>query len=77
MRSQVPVGIAIQVLKKLRIPFRGPFITPKNNRIYLVNEEILTEPEIMTLHRDGELKAENRRLLLKRLQGHEDLRERQ
>ena len=79
MPSPIVVRTALQTLLKLRIPFRGPFITPQNNRIYLIDEHILSEQEIIAFYGDGKLKPENHSLLLdlKRLQRHEDRGDRQ
>ncbi len=58
------IGFALRRLRKLHVPFRGPFTTPKKNRIYLVDEWLLTEQEIMALHACANLVAENGRLQL-------------
>lgn len=64
------IETALRMLRKLRMPFRGPFTTPSKNHIYIVGECVLTEAEILALHGDGKLKAGNHQLLLdlKRLQ---------
>lgn len=47
---------ALGALQALNIPFRGPFITPRKNRIYVVDDCILTEAEIVALHDGDKLK---------------------
>jgi hypothetical protein len=37
---------ALETLGALNIPLRGPFVTPKQNRIYVVDGCILTETEV-------------------------------
>lgn len=71
------LGIALQTLHELGIPFRGPFITPKQNCIYVLDACIVTAPEIIALHRSGKLTAENSSGLLHAFEGRrggEDLR---
>ncbi|MGB6962487.1 MAG: hypothetical protein WCD34_20595 [Candidatus Acidiferrum sp.] len=53
------IEVALQTLRTLNIAFRGPFITPKKHRIYLVDGCILTESEIVVLHEGGKLTSEN------------------
>ena len=55
---------ALQVLRALHVPFRGPFVTPKDHRIYLVDECLLTELEIISLHEQGKFAQENVATLL-------------
>ena len=50
---------ALWTLNELHISFRGPFITPKENRIFLVDGCILTEAEIVALHECGQFSSEN------------------
>src|SRR5215470_2540443 len=50
---------ALEALQKLCVPLRGPFITPKQNRIFVVGDCILTETEIVALHEAGKFTAEN------------------
>ena len=50
---------ALRTLQSLNIPLRGPFITRKGRRIFLVDGCILTEPEIIVLHEDGKFDPEN------------------
>jgi hypothetical protein len=50
---------AIRELQKLHIPFSGPFITRLKNRVYVINESILTEPEIIASYKIGRLRGEN------------------
>jgi hypothetical protein len=47
------IRAALQALQVLAVPFRGPFITPRGNHIYIVGGCILTAPEIVTLHESG------------------------
>ncbi|MGB7282375.1 MAG: hypothetical protein WBE13_08955 [Candidatus Acidiferrum sp.] len=47
------VEVALHALHALDIAFRGPFITPRNHRIYVVGGCILKESEIVTLHDSG------------------------
>jgi hypothetical protein len=59
-QTTVPgIEVALQTLETLRIAFRGPFITPKNHRIYVLDGCILTESEIVTLHESGKFTSEN------------------
>jgi hypothetical protein len=44
---------ALQVLENLGTYVRGPFVTPQRNSVYLVNECILTESELLGLYQDG------------------------
>jgi hypothetical protein len=44
---------ALQALQNLGTRVRGPFVTPQHNSIYLVNECILTESELLGLYQDG------------------------
>jgi hypothetical protein len=46
---------ARRTLKKLHIPFQGPFVTSEQNCIYVVHGSILTDREIIALHKDGRL----------------------
>lgn len=59
-QTAVPgIEVAVQSLHALKIAFRGPFITPKNHLIYVVEGCILTESEIVTLHESGKFTPEN------------------
>lgn len=49
---------ALETLETLNVPFRGPFVTPKQNRIYLVDGCILTETEIASFHELGNFTTE-------------------
>jgi len=49
---------ALQTLQALHVPFRGPFVTPKKHRIYVVDGCILGEAEIVTLHEGGKFTPE-------------------
>lgn len=51
--SPSKIDAALQTLQALHISFRGPFVTPKDHRIYLVDSCILTETEIVSLHELG------------------------
>jgi hypothetical protein len=53
------IEIALLNLQALNIALRGPFVTPKNHRIYLVDGCILTESEIVVLHEGGQFASEN------------------
>jgi hypothetical protein len=44
---------ALHALQTLRVPFRGPFVTPRSNHIYVVDGCILTASEIVALHERG------------------------
>lgn len=50
---------ALLTLEKLKVPFRGPFITPKEKRIFLINGCIVTESEVVALYEGGHLNPEN------------------
>jgi len=52
------IDAALQTLQALRVAFRGPFITPKGRRIYLVDNCILTEAEIIALYESGKFSQE-------------------
>lgn len=58
---------ALGALRALGVPFRGPFITPKKSRIYVVDQCILTEDEIVVLHESHKLKPQTVWPLLKDL----------
>lgn len=49
---------ALGALRALGVPFRGPFITPKKSRIYVVDQCILTEDEIVAFHEGHKLKPQ-------------------
>jgi len=53
------IEVALQTLRTLNIAFRGPFVTPKKHRIYVVDGCLLTESEIVALHEGGKLTSEN------------------
>ncbi|HKV23372.1 MAG TPA: hypothetical protein VJN93_02170 [Candidatus Acidoferrum sp.] len=57
--SPITLKAALSTLRALNIPFQGPFITPKEQRIYVVDDCILTEGEIVLLHKTGALTSEN------------------
>jgi hypothetical protein len=53
------IEIALQGLRGLKVAACGPFITPKNHRIYVIEGCILTESEIILFHEGGKFTAEN------------------
>jgi hypothetical protein len=53
------IEVALQTLRTLNIAFRGPFITPRNHLVYVVEGCLLTESEIVTLHESGQFAPEN------------------
>jgi hypothetical protein len=66
------VKAALRALEKLNISFRGPFVTPRENHIFMVDGCILTEAEVVTLHESGKFSPEEIGKLLsdlKQLQG--------
>lgn len=68
-QTAVPCKIedALQTLRTLDIAVRGPFVTPKEHCIYLVDGCILTESEIVALYASGKLTSENIRRFLSEL----------
>jgi hypothetical protein len=46
---------AVLHLERLHIPVRGPFVTPAHRHLFLVNECLLTEEELVALHSHGQL----------------------
>jgi hypothetical protein len=58
---------ALETLEALHVPFRGPFVTPKQNRIYLVDGCVLTEAEIASFHEGGNFAPERIRSFLRNL----------
>jgi hypothetical protein len=60
-QTTVPSNIraALQTLEALRVPFRGPFVTPKEKHIYVVDGCILTASEIAVLHERGILSPDS------------------
>jgi hypothetical protein len=46
---------ALLTLEGLHIPVRGPFVTPTRKHIFLINDCILTEDELVSLHKGGQL----------------------
>lgn len=61
------IKTALETLEALNIPFQGPFVTPKQNRIYLVDGCILTESEVGHFHRFGNFAPERIRSFLRHL----------
>ena len=59
------VKAALDGLQKLNVPFSGPFVTPKGNRIFIVYDCIVTEEEIVALHAAGKVTRENAANLLR------------
>ncbi len=57
---QTQLGAALRALKKLDISFRGPFVTPQRNCVYVVDECIVTYDEIVSFHQQGKLNDENK-----------------
>ena len=51
--------VALEALRTLSIAFCGPFVTPKERRIYVVDGCILTEAEVVVLHEGGKFTPEN------------------
>lgn len=49
---------ALQTLQDLNVCFRGPFVTPRKNRVYVIEGCLLTESEIVVLHEGGHFSAE-------------------
>lgn len=50
---------ALRDVQKLHIPFAGPFTTPLKNRVYVIDNSILTEPEIIASLKVGGLRGDN------------------
>jgi hypothetical protein len=50
---------ALLALEALGIPFRGPFVTPGGQHIYVVDACLLVEAEIVDLHASGKFDDEN------------------
>jgi len=53
MVSRWKLRSALRELQKLHIPFSGPFTTPLKNRLYVINDSLLTEPEIIASLKGG------------------------
>jgi hypothetical protein len=68
--DSVKLAAALQALREMNIPFRGPFVTPRGNRIFLVGvaDCILTEAEIVSFYEAHNLTAERTPDLLRELQ---------
>jgi|HubBroStandDraft_4_1064222.scaffolds.fasta_scaffold141334_2 hypothetical protein len=49
------IEAALEKLSALEIPFRGPFQTPKGQTIFLVENHIFTEQELLALFREEAL----------------------
>lgn len=64
---------ALETLEALNIPFRGPFVTPKQNRIYVVDGCILTDTEIASFHELGNFARERIRGFLRNLRSTQSL----
>jgi hypothetical protein len=59
------VKAALEGLQKLNVPFSGPFVTPKGNRIFLVYDYVVAEEEIVALQAAGKVTPENAANLLR------------
>lgn len=57
-RSTGKLQTALLSLRALNVPFRGPFVTPKGQHVYVIDECILTEEEMVKLYDSGKLSAE-------------------
>jgi hypothetical protein len=55
---QQQIRESLWTLRELRIAFRGPFVTPQENCIYVVGRRIVTANEVEALARQGVLNAE-------------------
>jgi hypothetical protein len=55
----VTVDSVLRALENLRIPVRGPFVTPKGLCFYVVDSSILIPSELVELHAAGKFTAEN------------------
>lgn len=51
------ISAPLRYLQMMRVPFRGPFVTPRRRQIYLVDGCILTESEIAALYESGNFNA--------------------
>jgi hypothetical protein len=58
---------SLETLKTHNIPFQGPFTTPKESQVYIVDGCILTETEIVAFHRAGNFAPERVRGFLRNL----------
>ena len=58
-RSCGNLRYALQTLEKLNIVFRGPFITPRGVHVYVVEDCVLTDIEILELGTSGRLTLSN------------------
>jgi hypothetical protein len=58
---------ALETLGALNIPLQGPFITPKQNHIYLVDGCLLTEAELVAFNEAGRFTPERIRDFLRNL----------
>ena len=52
-------GAALTMLRRMHISVCGPFITPQHGRIFLMDDCILTEEELVALYKDGEFNVED------------------
>jgi hypothetical protein len=50
---QQQIRDSLRTLKQLRIAFRGPFVTPRKNCIYIVGRHLVTANEIAALAKRG------------------------
>jgi hypothetical protein len=48
--DQSKLQAALETFRSLKIAFRGPFVTPTGQQIYMVDGCILTEAELLALH---------------------------
>ena len=53
------IRVSLRALRELGLSFRGPFITPQENCIYVVGRRILTVDEVAVLCKDGRLADES------------------
>lgn len=58
-RSTTKLHTALSTLQALNVPFRGPFVTPSGQHIYVVDECLLAEEEIVKLYASGKFSAEH------------------
>jgi hypothetical protein len=62
--DQSKLETALETLRSLDITVRGPYATPKDHRIYLVNGCVLAESELVILHEQGKFNAQTARQFL-------------
>ena len=65
---------ALKALRKLHVSVQGPVRTPRKQVLYVIAGGIVTAPELISLHKNGKLKAGNQENLLhdiEHLQSHE------